>query len=109
VANLIDSAFETAADVADAARSYLASEPGRRVRRTAATAVIIAAPLLSELPVFRRTPFGRLVRTAAVGTLIVKGAEWIRDWEPHRVPDRWDLGPAPSSPDSGRAPGYRRP
>ena len=79
---LADQVFETAEDALDAARGYLASEEGRRLRRKAATAVILAAPILSELPIFRRTPIGRLIRTAAVGTLIVRGAEWIRDWEP---------------------------
>jgi hypothetical protein len=27
------------------------------------------------------------MRTAAVGTLIIKGAEWLRDWEPRRFED----------------------
>jgi len=74
--------FEAAADALQATRSFLSSDEGRRLRKAAATAVIVAAPLISELPVFRRTPVGRLLRTAAIGTLIVKGAEWVRDWEP---------------------------
>jgi hypothetical protein len=77
-----DVVFETASDLASASRSFLASEQGRQLRRRVATAVIIGAPIVSELPVFRKTIVGRLLRTAAVGTLLVKGAEWLRDWEP---------------------------
>jgi hypothetical protein len=80
--SLIDSVLETATDVVETSRSYLASEEGRELRQKVAAAVILAAPLLSELPVWRRTPLARLVRAASVTTLLVKGAEWIRDWEP---------------------------
>jgi hypothetical protein len=79
---LTDVVFETASDLAAAGRSFLASEQGRQLRSRLAAVVIIGAPILSELPVFRRTIVGRLLRTAAVGTLIIKGAEWVRDWEP---------------------------
>ena len=65
-------------------------EATKRIRRGLAAAVIIGAPIISELPVFRRTIVGRLLRTAAVGTLLIKGAEWVRDWEPARP---IDLGP----------------
>jgi hypothetical protein len=81
-ASLIDSVFEVAADASEATRSFLASDQGRRLRHQLATALIVGAPLLSELPIVRRSPVARLVRTAAVGALIVKGAEWLRDWEP---------------------------
>jgi|SRR6266536_3934425 len=80
--NLIDSMFEAASDAASATRSYLASERGRRIRRQVATVIIIGAPLISELPVVRRHPIARVLRTAAVGAALVKGAEWLRDWEP---------------------------
>src|SRR5688500_15759981 len=79
---LADQLLENAADAVDTAKAYLASEEGRRLREKAAAVVIIGAPLLSELPIFRRTPIGRLLRTVAIGTLIIKGAEWVRDWEP---------------------------
>ena len=85
--NLIDSVFEAASDAASAARSYLASEQGQRLRHQAATLLIVGAPLLSELPLVRRSPIARLLRTAAVGALIVKGAEWLRDWEPAAEPE----------------------
>lgn len=78
----MESLLDVAAEAVEAGREYLASEQGRELRRKLAAAVIVAAPLVSELPMFRRSPLGRLVRTAAVGTVLVKGAEWLRDWEP---------------------------
>lgn len=78
----LDALFEKAADATEAARIYLASEQGRRLRRQVATLVIVGAPLISQLPVVRQSPVARVLRTAAVGTLLIKGAEWIRDWEP---------------------------
>jgi|SRR5439155_26226161 len=89
--SLADRLLESAADVAATGRSFLASERGKNVRRGVAAALIIGAPILSELPVFRKTVMGRLLRTAAVGTLLIKGAEWLRDWEPARP---IDLGPS---------------
>ena len=82
-----DTVFESAADLAEAGRSFLTSEQGRKIRRGVAAAVIVGAPIISELPVFRRTIVGRVLRTAAVGTLLIKGAEWLRDWEPTRPID----------------------
>ncbi len=83
--SLIVSVFEVATDVLESSRDYLASEEGRELRQRVAAAIILAAPLLSELPVWRRTRVARLVRAASVTTLLVKGAEWIRDWEPSRA------------------------
>ena len=85
--NLIDAAFEAASDAAAAARSFLASDEGRRLRHQLATVLIVSAPLISELPLVRRSPVARFLRTAAVGALIVKGAEWLRDWEPGAEPE----------------------
>jgi len=82
VSSTVDALFEKAADATEAARSYLVSEQGRRLRRQIATLVIVGAPLISELPAIRRSPMARLLRTAAVGTLLIRGAEWLRDWEP---------------------------
>jgi uncharacterized protein YbjT (DUF2867 family) len=81
----VDALFERAADAADAARTFLASEQGKKLRRQIATVVIVGAPLISQLPVVRRSPVARLLRTAALGTLVIKGAEWLRDWEPQTV------------------------
>ncbi len=85
--NLVDSVLETATDVVESSRAYLASEEGRELRQKIAAAVILAAPLLSELPVWRRSPLARLIRAASVTTLVVKGAEWLRDWEPSSAPE----------------------
>jgi hypothetical protein len=79
---VFDLVAEQAADAAAAARAYMATEEGRRFRQKLAAAVILGAPVLSELPVFRKTVVGRLLRRAAIATLLVKGAEWVRDWEP---------------------------
>jgi hypothetical protein len=79
---VVDTAFEMAADAAETVRQYLATEEGRQLRRRVASVVIVAAPLLSELPLMRRNPLARLVRTAAAGALLIKAAQWLRDWEP---------------------------
>ena len=81
----VDALFDRAADAADAARTFLASEQGKKLRRQIATVVIVGAPFISQLPVVRRSPVARLLRTAALGTLVIKGAEWLRDWEPQTV------------------------
>jgi len=83
----VDSAFEAASDAAETVRSFLVSERGRRVRHQVATALIVAAPVLSELPVIRRHPVARLLRTAGVAALVIRGAEWLRDWEPQPLPE----------------------
>jgi hypothetical protein len=79
---LVDSVIDGAVEIAEATRSYLASPQGRRLRRGVAAMVIVGAPLISELPMIRRTPAARILRTAGVVALLVKGAEWVRDWEP---------------------------
>ena len=94
--NMIDSVLETATDVVESSRAYLASEEGRELRQKVAAAIILAAPVLSELPMWRRTPVARLIRAASVTTLLVKGAEWIRDWEPSPQPESL------ARPDPGR-------
>lgn len=71
-----------AADAVRTARAYLATEQGRRMRHRVAQALILGAPVISELPVLRRTPVGRMLRLVGIGGLLVKGAEWLRDWEP---------------------------
>jgi hypothetical protein len=83
---LIDTVFDTASDLTESAKGFLASERGRKFRRNVATVVIVGAPVLSELPFVRRSWMARVLRTAAVGTLLVKGAEWVRDWEPPPEP-----------------------
>ena len=63
-------------------RGYLASPEGRRMRRMVAGALIVTAPLVSRLPVFRATKLGRLVGLAGGAALIAQAARWLRDWEP---------------------------
>ena len=79
--------FEAASDAAEAARSFMSSERGRHMRRQVATVLIVAAPVISELPVIRRHPIARVLRAAGVAALVVKGAEWLRDWEPQALPE----------------------
>jgi hypothetical protein len=83
----VDSAFEAASDATETVRAFLASERGRRVRHQVATVLIVAAPVLSELPVIRRHPVARVLRTAGVAALVIRGAEWLRDWEPRPLPE----------------------
>jgi hypothetical protein len=85
--NMVDGVFEAASDAAEAARSFMASERGRQMRRQVATVLIVAAPVISELPVIRRHPIARVLRAAGVAALVVKGAEWLRDWEPQALPE----------------------
>jgi predicted ThiF/HesA family dinucleotide-utilizing enzyme len=82
------------AEAARATREYLASDAGRRLRRRVATIVVVGAPIVAELPGVRRHPVARLVRTAGVLALLVKGAEWLRDWEPGPEPVMGRIAPA---------------
>jgi hypothetical protein len=77
-----DKGWAVAKEAWTATRLYLATDEGRRLRKGVAAALIVGAPIVSELPVLRRTMLGRALRVAGVGALMVKGAEWLRDWEP---------------------------
>jgi len=83
VVGALDAVAEAARDFGRAGREFLASEQGRRLRRGLAAALILGAPLAGELPVVRRTALGRVLRFAGATALVVKGAEWIRDWDPN--------------------------
>jgi hypothetical protein len=85
MARMVDSVVEAASEAAEAVRAYLASDQGRRLRRGIAAVLIVGAPLVSELPVIRRTPVARVLRVAGMAALVVKGAEWLRDWEPTQL------------------------
>lgn len=67
------------------ARAFLASPEGQRLRNMLATGLIVAAPFVSRLPVFRASRLGRLVSLTGGAALIVKVAHLIRDWEPRPV------------------------
>jgi hypothetical protein len=79
----IDGAAEAAAELARRGRAFLSSEEGRELRKHVSRALILAAPLLGEFPVIRRTWAGRVLRYAGVSAIVIKGAEWLRDWEPN--------------------------
>jgi hypothetical protein len=72
-------------EAAEAVVDYLDSPEGRRLRSKVASGLIFAAPLMSRLPIVRRTPVGRALSLLGGAALIVKAAELIRDWEPRRV------------------------
>jgi hypothetical protein len=95
VLRVAETAMDAAGELAESARTYLASPEGRELRRKVATAVIVGLPLISELPVFRRTPLGKAMRTAALGALVIRGAEWVRDWEPESAEATGGSGPPP--------------
>lgn len=61
--------------------AFLDSPAGRRFRHLVANGLIVAAPLVANLPVVKRTAFGRVVIAAGGAALIVRVAEAIRDWE----------------------------
>lgn len=82
VGEAVEQVAEAAGAVYDGARSFLASEQGRRLRSQVATGLIAAAPALTALPVVRRTPLGKLLVLAGGSAVVVKVAEAIRDWEP---------------------------
>ena len=67
---------------ADAARAYLASPEGRRLRRRVARVVIVAAPMVARSRLVRATWIGRVAGVAGAATLAVKLAEALRDWDP---------------------------
>ena len=83
---ILGSWLDSASQLTAASRTYLASERGRRLRRSLAAAVIVGAPIASELPIIRKTFAARVLRRAALATLLVKAAEWLRDWEPALEP-----------------------
>ena len=82
VIDLAEEAVQAAGDAIRVGRDYLASEEGRELRHRLANSVIWAAPLIGKMPVIRSTPAGRLLRFAGVTAILIKGAEWLRDWEP---------------------------
>lgn len=67
---------------ADAARVYLASPEGRRLRRRVAQVVIVAAPMVARSRLVRATWIGRVAGVAGAAGLAVKLAEALRDWDP---------------------------
>ena len=83
---LLDQASGVASEVARRGKEFLATEEGRALRHRIATGLIFAAPVLGEFPVLRRTAMGRLLRIVGVSAILIKGAEWLRDWDPVAEP-----------------------
>jgi hypothetical protein len=65
----------------DEAREFLDSPGGRRARGLIAAGLIAAAPIVARHPAVRATRVMRLLGVAGGATLIVKAAEFVRDWE----------------------------
>ena len=83
VLGVIDGAAQAAVELVRRGRELLSSDEGRELRTKVSRALILAAPLLGEFPVLRRTWAGRVLRYAGVSAIVIKGAEWLRDWEPN--------------------------
>ena len=82
VIDLAEEVVQAAGEAIRAGRDYLASQEGRELRNRIANSVIWAAPLIGEIPVIRSTSAGRLLRFAGVTAIMIRGAEWLRDWDP---------------------------
>jgi hypothetical protein len=72
---------ERAEATVEEVEDFLHSSAGRRLRRAVATGLIIAAPMIAQLPAMRASRVGRLLGLAGGAALIVRVAEAIRDWE----------------------------
>jgi hypothetical protein len=82
VIDLAEEVVQAASEAVRAGRDYLGSPEGRDLRNRVANSVIWAAPLIGEIPVIRTTAAGRFLRYAGVTAILIKGAEWLRDWDP---------------------------
>lgn len=69
----------------DEITGFLDSPNGRRVRRILATGMIVSVPVVMRIPGLRRSPVGRMIELAGGAAIVVKLAEWIRDWEHERT------------------------
>ncbi len=63
------------------ARAFFASPTGILFRRYVAGGIILTAPLLFRIPVFRRHPLIRTLELIGGAALLVKAAEALRDWD----------------------------
>ncbi len=81
--------FET---TTDELLSFLDSAAGRRLRRFAATGLILSVPLVMRIPGLRRSFVGRAIELVGGAALVMKLAEFIRDWE-HTEGRRGPAGP----------------
>jgi hypothetical protein len=65
--------------------SYLDSPAGKRLRKVLAVGIVVSVPIVMRIPGLRRSPVGKLVELTGGTTIVVKLAEWIRDWERERT------------------------
>jgi hypothetical protein len=70
------------AEAKDAVVEFMGTDSGRRLRRGLAAVVLVGLPVASRIPVIRRTPVARIAESALLVALAIRGAEWLRDWEP---------------------------
>jgi hypothetical protein len=84
-------------DGVDEVRRWLATPQGRFLRSLAARMLIVGVPLIVRHPFFK-TPVGRLVELAGGAAILIKLAEFLRDWEP--TPP---MPPMPPMPPEARA------
>ncbi len=69
----------------DEVQAWLATPQGRLLRSLAARLLIVSVPLIVRHPFFK-TPIGRVVELAGGAAILVKLAEFLRDWEPQPAP-----------------------
>ena len=77
---------ERAEMTVDELMGFLESPAGRRLRRIAATGLILSVPFVMRIPGLRSSPIGRAIELLGGTALIVKLAEAIRDWERAQEP-----------------------
>lgn len=83
----LSEARELAGKAVDEAKSFLASENGRKIRHQVANGLMIAAPIVFMTPVVRRTRLAKLVELGGGAAMLSRVAEMIRDWEPNGEAD----------------------
>jgi hypothetical protein len=81
-ASRLEDVLVSVAEAKDAVVDYLGTDSGRRLRRGLAAAVLVGLPVASKIPLIRRTPIARIAGSALLVALAIRGAEWLRDWEP---------------------------
>ncbi len=81
-ASRLEDVLVSVAEAKDAVVDFLGTESGRRLRRGLAAVVLVGLPVASRIPVIRRTPVARIAESALLVALAIRGAEWLRDWEP---------------------------
>ena len=71
----------------DEAKSFLASENGKRIRHQVANGLMVAAPIVFMTPFVRRTKLAKLIELGGGAAIVTRVAEMIRDWEPGEQAD----------------------